>query len=425
MRKGQTFGTHLSLVSHLKRESMKTIAFLAPEIPALSATFVYNEILALQGKGYTVVPISVHVPTVAAQEDRLVDLVNKTSYLYRMGIVSFLLANITCFFSSPPKYFRTLGIVFLDSLKVGLFSRTGLGLFYRFLAACRVAIILRQRCCNHLHTHFAHVPTDIAMYASLLTGVPFSFTSHANDLFERGWLLLEKVGRAKFAVTISEYNREYLVSMGCDRSSIHIVRCGVDINRFSSVTADTVFPPYRIGTIGRMVEKKGFDVLLEAAAQLRQKNISFTLSIVGSGPLENDLHLLSHTLDLDNIAEFPGAMANEDVPGWLQGLDLFVLPCQKDTNGDQDGIPVVLMEAMLSGVPVISTVISGIPELISHGKEGLLFKSMSPYELAEGMQYLLLDNKLRKQLVENAIWKVKNEFDSEVNVRRIMRLLAS
>lgn len=328
-------------------------------------------------------------------------------------------------FSSPLRYFRALRTVLLDVLQIGLLNRTGIGLIYRFWAACRVAVLLREKHCEHLHAHFAHVPTDIAMYASLLSGVPFSFTSHANDLFERGWLLLEKVSRAKFAATISEYNRDYLVSMGCKRSAIHIVRCGVDSRRFSAATGGEISPPFRIGTIGRLVEKKGFDVLLQAAAQLRLKDVSFTLSIVGSGPLENDLHSLCLSLGLDDITEFQGAMANEEVPIWLQELDLFVLPCQQDENGDQDGIPVVLMEAMLSGIPVVSTNISGIPELIFDGMEGLLVKPRLPGVLAVRMQSLLLDNKLRQQLVENAIRKVKSEFDVEVNIRRVMRLIAS
>ena len=358
-----------------------------------------------------------------ALESRVEALRVATHYLYRKGLVDFILAAFSILCASPRTFCLTICMALRDGATVGLCSRTWMGLLYRFLAACRVACILKQKECRHLHAHFAHVPTDIAMYAASLVGIPFSFTSHANDLFERGYLLSEKISRSAFAVTISEFNRDFMVAKGGKRGKIHIVRCGVDSSQFSPAHTRPVSPPCLIGTIGRMVEKKGFDTLLHAAALLQKRGVDFRLIIVGGGPLENELRATADKLGLCGIVDFPGPMANEQVPTWLRFLDLFVLPCQQDANGDMDGIPVVLMEAMATGIPVISTCISGLPELIDHGNEGLLVEPRSPEALADAITKLLLSNELRRSFSKNGRLKVIGEFDTNVNIDRLIKLL--
>ncbi len=398
----------------------RCVAYLAPELPALSATFVYNEILILEEKGWSVVPFSVHVPSSPVKEKRLASITEYTCIIYAAGMSGFMRSALWLVVSSPVRFMRALKTVVGDVFRVGCCNRTGVGLLYRFLAACRVAILLKKNSCNHLHVHFAHVPADIGMYGSMLAGIPWSFTAHANDLFERGYLIPQKIARSKFAATISEFNRRYMISQGGDRNKIHIIRCGVDSRRFVALPFKPAAAPYKIGAIGRMVEKKGFDVLLRAAAILRKKGIAFQLVIAGSGPQEHELQHLSGQFGLNDVVDFPGAISHGEVPAWLRTLDLFVLPCQQDSNGDMDGIPVVLMEAMVSGVPVVSTVISGIPELIEHGREGLLVEQKAPGSLAGAMENLLLDNALRKKMRRLAIRKVRKEFDAEVNLHRLI-----
>jgi glycosyltransferase involved in cell wall biosynthesis len=402
---------------------MKIVAYLAPELPALSATFVYNEILALQEQNYRVVPFSVHSTTSTVDDERVRHLAQQTICIYNEGLTSFIAANIRACFFTPGRYFRTLATAMHDVVQLGIFNRKGLGQCYRFLAASRLAELLRLMKCEHLHVHFAHVPTDIAMYASTLADIPFSFTGHANDLFERGWLIAEKIKRSKFVATISEFNREYMISHGGNGEKIHVIRCGVDSRRFITPPFVPCLAPYRVGTLGRMVEKKGFDIALQALAILRKQDIAVHMEIAGSGPLEDNLHLIASQLGLEDVVDFSGIKANSEVPAWLKTLDLFVLPCRRDKNGDMDGIPVVLMEAMLSGVPVISTSISGIPELICHEEEGLLVEPESPQDLAEAMKLLLLDNALRIKLRDKAIRKIKEDFDEEVNIHRLIRCL--
>lgn len=402
---------------------MNRIAYLAPEIPALSATFVYNEILALQDKGFEIIPISVHIPQSVVLESRVEALQETTRYLYQRELSDFIAAALLQCCAAPLNFCRVVRIVLRDAITIGAMTRSGMGLFYRFLAACRVACILDQEHCSHIHAHFAHVPTDITMYAAALARIPFSFTAHANDLFERRWLLSEKIARSKFVATISEFNKNFMLRFGGEREKIHIVRCGIDSTRFVPLPQQPAIPPYTIGSIGRMVAKKGFDTLLQAAALLKNGGIDFRLAIAGSGPLELELRTRVQRLGIDGLVDFPGPVVHDQVPDWLHSLDLFVLPCRQDVNGDMDGIPVVLMEAMAAGVPVISTCISGIPELITHEYEGLLTPPQSPEALADAITRLMFEHELRTSCAAHGRQKVTKEFDEELNCNRLVSLL--
>ena len=181
--------TGQSRARFIKDLQMIKIAYLAPELPALSATFVYNEILGLEEKGFQIIPLSVHMPGVFAEGDQVDALKSRTCFLYRESSWEIIKANIALIFKRPFRYIKTFFMAISDSLKMGVTSHVGKGLLYRFFKASLVASILIKEKCLLIHAHFAHVPTDIAMYASNLSGIPFSFTSHANDLFERGWLL--------------------------------------------------------------------------------------------------------------------------------------------------------------------------------------------------------------------------------------------
>jgi glycosyltransferase involved in cell wall biosynthesis len=398
------------------------IAYLAPEIPALSATFVYNEMMRLEDSGCQIVSLSVHRPHSPAREKSLEDLGNRTEYLYETPKRLLLGSNLRMLIGKPFRYLSVLATAVGDAREVGLLNRVGMGLLYRFMVAVRVARILVHENCRHLHVHFAHIPTDIAMYAAGLSGTPFSFTAHANDLYERGWLLDKKVRRARFVATISEYNRQFLIKKGGSGDKIHVIRCGVDPSAFSARTGRALNSIPKIGTLGRMVEKKGIDDLIRACKLLKDRSIAFHLEIAGDGPMESELKALVGDGDFAEQVQFTGPLAHDQVPAWLQSLDIFVLACRKDRNGDMDGIPVVLMEAMLAGVPVISCRISGIPELIEDGRSGLLAEPENPAELAGAISRLLSDERLYEDLRKKAIVKVQTDFELSNNVTQLNKL---
>lgn len=399
------------------------LAYLAPEIPALSATFVYNEIFQLEQQGYSVVPFSVHLPGVSVADNKLADLEANVFCLYTEKKRVVLKENVLFLLKHPFRYLMMLKMLLSDMFKVGILSRTARGLVFRFLYSVILAKQLLKTGVQHIHVHFAHVPADIGMYAASLTGISFSVTAHANDLFERGWLLAEKVNRAQFFVTISEYNREFLRQQGCDVDRVVVVHCGVDVEEFQSREKTDLSGVPKIGFIGRLVEKKGTEDLLFAVHELKKQGIGFKLFIAGSGPLERHLKELAVKLDLyDQDVSFLGAIAHADVAGFLKELDVFVLPCVKDVSGDMDGIPVVLMEAMLSGVAVVSTRLSGIPELVIDQETGLLVEPGNRIELAKAIHTVIENKALAKQLNLNAISKVKKEFNLKSNVVQLSEL---
>lgn len=399
-----------------------TIAYLAPEIPALSATFVYNEILEVEKHGIRVVPISVHVPGVQALEGPARELAERTCYLYRNSLPVFLRDALVLSFTRSEEFFKALRHAGRDALHVGPFNRTAAGILYRFLAASRVARILIEQNCAHIHAHFAHIPTDIAMYASLMTGVPYSFTAHANDIFVRGWLLDEKVRRAKFAIAISEFNRDYLTAQGAPADKIRVVHCGVDSGSFTRREPADIHHPVRLGSLGRMVEKKGFDVLIDACRILKISGVPFFVELAGDGPLMQELLMQASSSGLSDEIRFIGSLSHDKVPEWLKSLDLFVLPCRKDREGDMDGIPVVLMEAMLSGVPVVSTRLTGIPELIEDRVTGYLADPGDPRSLASAIEQSVRCSQASGTIIREAIDKVHTDFDLSKNAGNLADL---
>lgn len=402
------------------------IAYLAPEIPALSATFVYKEILALEALGTEIVPFSVHKPFSGVNEPELKALKAKITYVYASSKKSVLLCHLHLVLQHPARYFRVLKLMLTDMLTLGLFNRQAIALTFRYFFAASVANDLIKVDCQHIHVHFAHVPTDIAMYAAAFAGITFSVTAHANDIFERGCLLKEKVQRAAFFATISEFNLRYLVKLGVDANKLCIVRCGVDAVQFEERKGFKANQPVKIGVVGRLVEKKGIDCLIRAIGLLKQQSQFVELLIAGNGPLRDDLYGLVKQLDLlESDVHFLGAMPHRQVAEFIKSLDIFVLPCKQNTEGDMDGIPVVLMEAMLAGVPVISTQLSGIPELVVNQETGLLVQPEGIQELADAISCLVKDDALRTRMVSKAILKVKDEFSLQGNAEIINTLFYS
>jgi colanic acid/amylovoran biosynthesis glycosyltransferase len=404
-------------------KNKKIIAYLAPEIPALSATFVYQEILELKKLNIDIRPVSIHRPSVKAESDVLINLASDTFYLYEQPFSKVVSQNLFLLLSSPLKYLSALKMALVDALSVGVFSHIGKGLLYRFIIAAGFVSYLKENDIEHIHSNFAHIPTDIAMYAAALYGIEFSFISHANDLFERGWLLKEKVERSKFAVTISSFNKDFLVNKGSDKNKINVIHCGVNTTSFSNRGIKDLDSPPMLGALGRMVEKKGFDILIQACDILKRKGIIFKLQLAGGGPLKQELEALTIQNNLVNEIKFIDSISHKDVPDWIKSLDVFVLPCQKDKNGDMDGIPVVLMESMLSGVPVLTTRISGIPELVEDGKTGLLCEPHDAECIAMTVESLLSDSAIRSDLCEKAILKVQAEFELNTNVQLLAKKL--
>lgn len=399
----------------------KTIAYLASEIPALSATFVYNEILALQKRGLTIIPFSVTAPIVPAQTPEVKNLEQDVFYLYEQSLLTVLKINVANLIMFPLLYLATVKLVFQDILSLGWREVNSYKLLYQFLQGSQLAYWLKEKQCEHLHIHFAHTPTQIGMYAAKLAKIPFSFTAHANDLFERGRLLKEKVARSRFTVVISEYNKQFLREHNAPADKIKVVRCGVNSEQYPFAPKSEINQPPVIGSLGRLVEKKGMDDLILATQILNQEGFECYLEIAGDGELREQLETLIQEHQLENHVILKGKLEHHQVFSWLKTIDLFVLACKNDQKGDKDGIPVVLMEAMMMGVPVVSTKLSGIPELIQEGLSGELALPNDPQSLAVAIKKSFTESSLSAK-TQKARDHIVNEFDQMVNINRLLQL---
>lgn len=401
-----------------------TISYLAPEFGALSSTFVYREVEALRARGFTVQTLSTRQPADSVISAEAVPFAEQTAYLDDRGTAAKAADVVAVLATRPLPFLYTLCAAVRDSI-VSEVSRPidRLKIYWHFIQGCTVARWLIAAQSQHLHAHFAHVPTSIAMYGAMLAEVSFSFTAHANDLFERGAALRQKVDRAAFVACISEYNATFLAERGCDDAKLHVVRCGVDTTSYPMREPKPPGEPPSISLVARLVEKKGVDVLVSALALLRDRGVAFHMTIVGEGPLEHSIRRQIRTSSLESLIHLMGAQPQELVRELFRNTDVFVLPCVKAASGDMDGIPVVLIEALALGVPVISTTVSGIPELVESGVSGELVPSNDAEALADALAGLLANPERMASYMRAGRRVVEGEFELSRNVDRLARLI--
>lgn len=401
----------------------KKVLYVAPELPSLSATFVYNEILKLQELGGVIASATVHEP-VAHASSEIEKSIGSVFNIYQQTWPDRLKALLCILIKHPLLFSHALIWLVKDIVSLGFWNRLAAGQVFRFISASVLARHAMAIKAEHIHTHFAHVPTDITMYAAKMANIPFSFTSHANDIFERGWLLAQKVDRCKFTVTISHFNKHFLSGIKhLNTNKVQVIHCGVDSQSFPMALRNPQ-PLFTFGFLARLVEKKGAEVLIRAAFRLTKLNLAFKVVIVGDGPLFNDLLELVQTLKLEDNVVMCGSMPNSHVPEWFKTIDAFVLPAVVDRNGDMDGIPVSLMEAMCSGVPVISSDISGVKELVIADKTGLLVKSNCQLSLMKAMLRLFyMGHEKRTSLINTAKSHIHQSFDQTINAKALAHLI--
>ena len=336
-----------------------------------------------------------------------------------------LFGNLTLFVRGPGRYLQTFGRVVSGS-----FRRPAGGSLKGvlvFIKAAAFARLVERLGVQHVHAHFIHHPATAAWAIHRLTGVSFSVTAHADDLFVGPALLNEKVSEASFVVTISEYNRSLLDRMTGGAGQIEVVHCGVDPRLL----------PYRerkgqrrVVCVARLEPKKGHRDLLQAFARARAEVPGLSLDLVGDGAERGALVRLSDELGLSNDVRFHGALSSRQVHALLYDCDLFVLAAVRTTvasfrTGYMDGIPVSLMEAMATGLPVVATSISGIPELVMDGQTGILAAPGDVQELAGAIVRLCEDPELGVRLARRARSLVVERFNLDVESDRLASLFES
>jgi glycosyltransferase involved in cell wall biosynthesis len=420
------------------------IAYVLKSYPRMSETFIANEIYLLERLGLKLRLFSIldrRDPQRHAVVDATlapVEYLPQVTPLNEAPFLAWLRRNAPKFFDSHWRLFKARPVNYARTLMAALrlaFKhrqaplRPETSFVKEFLQAGAIAQrVLEVGSIRHLHAHFCHSATTVAMFASRLCGLPFSFTAHAKDVYvyalNPGDLLQTKLRRAKFAVTCVKANRERLASLGMKETPIYNIYHGLDTRQFAP-RADAAEEPATpmLLSVGRLVEKKGFPVLIEACRLLKDRGYRFQCQIIGGpGPCARQVASLIHDLALEETVAVRPAMTQEELREVYRRATLFVLPCQIADNNDRDGIPNVLVEAMASGLPVVSTNISGIPELIEHGVNGLLTPQKDARALADAIAQLLDAPAMRRELGVAAREKVRRSFDAESNVLALHRL---
>jgi glycosyltransferase involved in cell wall biosynthesis len=265
------------------------------------------------------------------------------------------------------------------------------------------------------------------MYGAWLLGKPFSFTGHAADLFRNRAALKDKIRRAGFIICISEFHRQFFLENGARPEQLHIAYCGIDTGHFTPRRRTRAKgEPLHILSSGRLVDKKGFDVLIGACALLRDKGYAFRCTIAGSGPLEADLRARIAAAGLDGRVAMTGeALKQEDIPAFMYSGDVYCLPCVWAKDNDVDGLPQMLMEAMACGLPAISTRLVGIPDLVIDGETGLLVPPEDAEALADALMRLGDDESFAQQLAESGHTHVTKSFDIDSCLEPLLRQFRS
>lgn len=399
-----------------------TIAYVLKMYPRFSETFILNEILELERQGVDLHIYPLHMPNDGHFHANLARVRASVFYLpeYLIAKLGRVLAdNYAVLRRNPPRYMRVLFYA--------LRSRRPFKAFRRFLRAAVLVNHLQSSPISHLHAHFASSATHVAMFAHLLNGISYSFTAHAKDIFLNDVdtnLLREEIRAAKFVVTVSDFNRNYLQDIMTDHSGdIRRLYNGIDLDMFRLDSAALREPNLILG-VGRLIEKKGWEDLIRACALLAGQGVSFQCEIIGKGPLEGKLKNLIAELGLQDRVKLIGARPQDEVLAAYRRATLFALPCVIDPDGNRDGLPTVLLEAMAAGLPVISTDVTGVPEIITDGIDGLVVPQNDPAALAHALDHLLVSPTLREQFTIAARRKAEREFDVRQNVAVLNRWFA-
>lgn len=395
-----------------------SILYVVSRFPNVPETFVVNEwwLMASRFRMEFASLVRMSETTVHPQTAELLPRVHFAGLM----AAPTLRANARALARHKGRYLRTAAQVL-----AGSFRRPNGGVIkgaVAFWKGVRFAEIVEARGISHVHAHFISHSATTAWVISELTGVPFSITAHANDLYVRPALLDEKLREAEFVATISEYNREFIRTECEDTGRVELVHCGVDTELFSFRERNS---HRRLLCVARLESTKGQVDLLHAFARARQDVPDLTLDLVGDGADRGRLERLRDELGLGAEVRFHGALRTDQVRALLDETDMFVLPSLRHPSGRMDGIPVALMEAMASGLAVVATRLSGIPELVIHEETGLLVTPESPDELAAAICRLVRDHDLAARLARAARERVCRHFDLATEGNRLAALFAT
>ena len=396
----------------------RPVGLLVKIFPKLSETFVLEEVLGLERLGVPLVIYTLAAPTdqvahpAVARVRSIVKAVPAAPWRKPLRLAA---RHLRLALAAPWRYAGALR------------QAARRGAWIDFARAGWLAGQMRADGVAHLHTHFISRPADVAELMSDMSGLPFSISAHAKDIYLSDAAdLRRKMGAARFTVTCTDFNCRTLRDIAPD-AAVHRMYHGIDAGVFNP--ARRVPVPHAVGlvplilSVGRLREKKGLDTLIEACRLLRGRGVPFRCEIVGYGEEQQRLAALIESHDLGDQVRLSGKLARDQVIERYARAAVYVQPSRIAADGDRDGIPNVLLEAMATGVPVVATRVSGIPELVQHRRNGLLVEPDDPAALADAIAGLIDAPQLGRELAAAARATVTTHFDNDHNLRLVLQLL--
>jgi len=398
------------------------LAYLTNFFPSLTETFIYREVMEIRRRGIDVRTYSLRSPASSWMSVEATELKEATSYLLPVPVVDLLRSHAAFFLRYPARYLTCLW-------KMVSPPHTRMKDRVRSLMHFGEGVVLAKRMrrdgIGHIHAHYASQSASVARVVHLLTGIPYSFTGHAHDIWHDRLLIPQKLDEAVFVATCSSFGRHWLSKQASRDVSdkIHVVYHGLDTRKFVWPEDETSREKDLVVSVGSLGETKGFPDLIRACAILRDQGKFVRCGIVGEGPLRRELETLIEEYGLNDRVELTGAVSQERIMEYYHRAWVFALPCVTADDGRQDGIPNVLMEAMATGVPVVTTGATAQSELIDNGIHGILIPPHSPVALASAIRRLCDDEPLRERIRTAARRKMEEEFDNRITIEPLLKVL--
>jgi glycosyltransferase involved in cell wall biosynthesis len=390
--------------------------------PKLTETFVLDEILEMERAGNKVEIFPLwREKGVDVMHSDAAPLVERAHFAPTLNL-RILRDNLRCLFGRPGRYLGTLMTLVRANWRSPRFLLGALAIFPK---ACSFACEMRRLGVQHLHAHFASHPAAAAFIVGRMADIPWSFTGHGSDLHREQSMLKEKVDEAAFVVTISDYNKRFILERVGERYAhkVQVIHCGVQLDRFERARSSQ--GPLQIACVGTLHEVKGQGFLLEACALLRDRGIEFDCHFIGDGPDRELLERQARTLGIRDRVTFHGACEREQVRALLARMDIAAAPSVPSSDGRREGIPVALMEAGACGLALVASRLSGIPELVTDGETGYLADPGDVEGLADAMHRVAASPALGQQLGEAVRRHLEREFNLPTNVARLRELMLS
>jgi colanic acid/amylovoran biosynthesis glycosyltransferase len=397
------------IASGVHSSPMPEVAYLFERFPSFGQTFCYREVAELERQGTTVHVFSIRRPVGERAEDWDKGLVERIHYL----------PEEKALVTEVDRILKTNAVS--DHVRAAVKEWGRQSDFLRLYQAIYIGVRLREKALRHVHAHFAGMAARTAYWIEKFFGIPYSFTAHANDIFaprDFAVSLAKLIENAAAVVTVSDYAVRQLRNRFPESAAkIQRVYNGVDLTRFA--VSDFGSAPPEIISIGRLIEKKGFSDLISACGLLRSRGRIFRCRIIGEGPLADSLGEQIATNDLKDCVDLAGPQTQAEIAAQLAHATIFALPCTREADGGMDNLPTVIMEAMAAGLPVISTPLGGIPEMVEDGVNGELVPERDAAALSAAVERLLDDLGRARRLGERGRQIAREKFAIETSVRQL------